>query len=102
MSDLNRKQLQPLYDYCRSVLPQFALAIRDADDEIERLTRQCTYKDEVIEQRNAMCLRAEARVEALEGALKRIVSMDNMLNEAQMAIVADEALAATEQGESDE
>ena len=37
MSDLNRRALQPIYDYCRSCLPQFALAIREADDEIERL-----------------------------------------------------------------
>ena len=37
MSDLNRRALQPIYDYCRSCLPQFALAIREADDEIEKL-----------------------------------------------------------------
>jgi hypothetical protein len=44
-------------------------------DEIERLT---------------------AKVAELEAALRKIASMDDMLNEAQMAIVADEALAARE------
>ena len=77
MSDLNRRALQPIYDYCRSCLPQFALAIREADDEIERLegalqaaneqlnilTKDCkpalsptqVHKDPDHEAENSMC-----------------------------------------------
>ena len=67
MSDLNRRALQPIYDYCRSCLPQFALAIREADDEIERLER-------AVDQEKLVHLdfigELQEKIERLEGANK--------------------------------
>ena len=73
--------------------------------KIERLTRQCTYKDKVIEQRNAMCLRAEARVKALEKVRVAVLKhRDNkeFLNMDTWRACVYAAEAATEQEHCDE
>jgi hypothetical protein len=91
MSDLYRKQLQQLYDYCRNCLPSFAIAIRDADDEIERLE---AWKDEHSRTEGGECPYCE--IERLRVVAEAARDFINNPHSTRTAIRIFDALAALE------
>ena len=73
----------------------------EAADEIERLNAELTHHKGKAEVWEDAARAAQARVEALEGALEKIRTSWNKYgwdaNQLDAAVIADEALAATEQ-----
>lgn len=67
MTDLHVKSLQPVYDHCRSCLPQFALAVREADDRIEELVEANEKLRAALDAVNGFCRHCGASYPHREG-----------------------------------